>query len=116
MHTHIKTTDCTLSGMETRTIDRRIARLERLLPHVDPDLVHLSLVVERHPRRVEFRCSLRVTFWDTLLAATRQRSTVVRGLLTEAFDAVEGQLGRVREIRADRRTRGVRAAEAKIRA
>ncbi len=115
MHTHIKTTDCTLSGMETRLIDRRIGRLERLLPYVDADLVHLSLVVERHPRRVEFRCSLRLTFRDKVLAATRQRSGVVRGLLTEAFDAVESQLGRVREIRADRRTRGARAAEAKIR-
>ena len=115
MHTHIKTTDCNLSGVEGRTIDRRIARIERLLPHVDADLVHVSLVVQRHPRRVEFRCSLRLTFRDTLLAATRQRSSAVRGLLNEAFDAVEAQLGRVREIRADRRTRGARAAEAKIR-
>ncbi len=114
MHTHIKTTDCTLSGIETRLIDRRVVRLERLLPHVDGDLVHFNLVVERHPRRVEFRCSLRLTFKDTVLAVTRQRSTVVRGLLTEAFDAVEVQLGRVREIRADRRTRGARAAEARI--
>ncbi len=115
MHTHIKTTDCRLSGMETRTIDRRIARIERLLPRVDADLVHLSLVVQRHPRRVEFRCSLRLTFRDKLLAATRQRSAALRGLLNEAFDAVEAQLGRVREIRADRRTRVARAAEAKAR-
>ena len=115
MHTHFKTTDCTLSGVENRTIDRRIARIERLLPRMDADLVHLSLVVQRHPRRVEFRCSLRLTFRDKLLAATRQRSSALRGLLNEAFDAVEAQLGRVREIRTDRRTRVPRAVEAKAR-
>lgn len=106
MHTHVKTIDCTLSGMEARTLDRRMTRIERLLPRVDADLIHLRLVVERHPRRVEFRCSLRVTFNDTVLAATRQRSGIMRGLLSEAFDAVEAQLVRVQGIRSDRRVRG----------
>ncbi len=105
MHTHVKTIDCTLSAVEARTLERRIARLERMVPRVDPDLMHLHLVVERHPRRTEYHCSLRLTVKDNVLTATRQSSPAVRTLLSEAFDRLEGQLNRLREERLDRRTR-----------
>ncbi len=105
MHTHIKTIDCTLSALEARALEKRIARIERMVPHVDPDLMHLHLVLERHPRRAEYRCSLRLTLKDGVLSTTRQRSPAVRTLLTEAFDRLETQLQRVREERLDRRMR-----------
>jgi len=105
MHTHVKTIDCTLSTVDTRTLERRLARIERLVPRVEPDLMHLRLVVERHPRRVEFRCSLTLTLEDAVLSATRQHSPAVHTLLTQAFDRLEGQLNRRREERLDRRTR-----------
>jgi len=105
MHTHVKTTDCTLSAIEAQALERRLARIERMVPRLDPDLMHLQLVVERHPRRTEYRCSLRLTLKDTVLSATRQRSPAVRALLNEAFDRLEAQLNRMRGERLDRRTR-----------
>ncbi len=105
MHTHVKTTDCTLSAMEAQVVERRIARIERMLPHADLDLLTLHLVLERHPRRAEYRCSLRLTMKDAVLSTTRQRSPAVRTLLTDAFDRLEAQLNRRREERLDRRTR-----------
>jgi ribosome-associated translation inhibitor RaiA len=110
MHTQVRTVDCTLSGMAARTFERRLGRIERLLPRFDPDLLRLRLVVERHPRRAEYRCSLRLTFKDATLAATRQRADQVRGVLGEAFDHVERQLKRLREARVDRRTQGLPSA------
>ncbi len=105
MHTHVKTIDCTLSAVEARALERRIARLERIVPRIDPDLMHLHLVLQRHPRRTEYHCSLRLTVKDTVLTVTRQSSPAVRTLLTEAFDRLEDQLNRLREERIDRRTR-----------
>ncbi len=32
MHTHVKTIDCTLSAVEARSLEKRIARLERMVP------------------------------------------------------------------------------------
>lgn len=107
MHTQVKTTDCTLSSSEAQVLERRMARIERLLPHADADLLTLHLVLQRHPRRTEYRCSLRLTMKDAVLTTTRQRSPAVRTLLTEAFDRLEAQLKRRREERLDRRTRPV---------
>ncbi len=105
MHTHVKTIDCTLSAAEARALEKRIARIQRIVPRIDPDLMHLHLVVERQPRRNEYHCSLRLTIEDAVLTATRQSSPAVRALLAEAFDRLEGQLNRLREERIDRRTR-----------
>ncbi len=105
MHTQVKTIDCTLSAVEARALEKRIGRLERIVPRIDPDLMHLHLVLERHPRRTEYHCSLRLTIRDTVLTVTRQSSPAVRTLLTEAFDRLEDQLNRLREERIDRRTR-----------
>ncbi len=105
MDTHVKTTDCALSAVETRILERRVRRLERLVPYMNPELVHLSLVVEHHPRREDYECSLRLTLKDRVLAATRQHAPAVKALLAEAFDRVEGQLKRVRQVRLDKRTR-----------
>ncbi len=107
MHTHVKTVDCTLSPEAARALEHRITRIERILPRTEPDLMHLRLVVERHPRRTEYRCSLRLTMKDAVLSTTRQRSPAVRTLLTGAFDRLEAQLNRRREERLDRRTRPV---------
>lgn len=109
MHTHVKTVDCILARTETETLERRIARLERVTPRLAPDLLHLRLVIERHPRRLEFRCSLRLTMKDRVLAATRQHSGSIRTLLIEAFDRLETQLNRVRELKVERRTRDTEA-------
>ncbi len=105
MHTHVKTIDCTLSAAEARVLEKRIARIERIVPRIDPDLMHLHLVLERQPRRPEYHCSLRLTIRDSVLTVTRQSSPAVRTLLTEAFDRLEDQLNRQREARIDRRTR-----------
>ncbi len=115
MHTQVKVTGCTLSAMETRAFERRVRRLERLVPRVDPDLVHLNLAIEHHPRRQDFECSLRLTLKDRTLAATRQHAPDIKGLLAEAFDRVEGQLKRVRQVRIDKRTRPAAAVQAKMR-
>ncbi len=114
MHTQVKTTDCALSAMEMRAFERRVRRLERLVPRLDPDLVHLHLVVEHHPRRQDFECSLRLTLKDRTLAATRQHAPDIKGLLAEAFDRVEGQLKRVRQVRIDKRTRPAAEAQARM--
>ncbi len=113
MHTHVKTIDCTLSAAEARALEKRIARIERIVPRIDPDLMHLHLVVERHARRTEYHCSLRLTIKDSVLTVTRQSSPAVRTLLSEAFDRLEDQLNRQREARIDRRTR---AAEGDVEA
>ncbi len=105
MHTHVKTIDCTLSAVEARSLEKRITRLERMVPRIDPDLMHLHLVLERHPRRTEYHCSLRLTVKDAVFTVTRQSSPAVRTLLTGAFDRLEDQLNRRREERIDRRTR-----------
>jgi ribosome-associated translation inhibitor RaiA len=113
MHTQVKTTDCTLSAIQMRTFERRVRRLERLVPRLDPDLVHLNLVVEHHPRRQDFQCSLRLTLKDRTLAA-RQHAPDLKSLLVEAFDRVEGQLKRVRQVRIDKRTRPGTGVEASM--
>lgn len=105
MHTHVKTTDSTLSAIDARSLERRPARIQRMVPRLDPDLVHLNLVIERDPRKTEFRCSLRLTLDGRVLATTRQRAPAVRTLITESFDRIEAQLNRAREMRIDRRTR-----------
>ena len=114
MHTQVKTTDCTLSAMAMRTFERRVRRLERLVPYIDPDLVHLNLVVEHHPRRQDFQCSLRLTLKDRTLAATRQHAPDLKSLLAEAFERVEGQLKRLRQLRIDKRTRPGTGVETSI--
>jgi len=105
MHTQVKTTDCTLSASEAPVLERRLARIQRMLSHAEAELLTLHLVLQRHPRRTEYRCSLRLTTKDTVLCTTRQRSPAVRTLLTQAFDRIEAQLNRRREERLDRRTR-----------
>lgn len=105
MDTHVKTTDCALSAVETRMLERRVRRLERLVPRLDPDLVHLSLVVEHHQRREDYQCSLRLTLKDRVLAANGLHAPAIKALLVEAFDRVEGQLKRMHQVRIDRRTR-----------
>lgn len=105
MHTHVKTTDCTLTSVEGRLLERRLARIERIVPRTDPDLMHLRLVVERAPRRTEYRCSLRLTLADRVLATKAETGPTLHTLLTEAFDRLEVKLNRLREERIDRRTR-----------
>jgi len=91
---HVTTQRCDLSPIDEREIERFIARLERRLPHVDDDLVHLTIAVEYQPRRDEYEGSIRLTLFNRVLRAKRNAGPTIQALLKQAFDDLDGQLTR----------------------
>lgn len=92
---HVTTHACQLSPVDEREIEHQVQRLDRRLPHVDPDLVHLTLAIKRDVRRDAYYGSIRLTLFDRVLPAKRNNGPTIAVLLKRAFeDLVEDQLPR----------------------
>jgi ribosome-associated translation inhibitor RaiA len=109
MKRHMTTKGFALTPAEAARLERRIARLEKRLRRFDPDLVHLQVVIEKHPRRVEYTGSVRLVVLEQVLAASRNTAASVRTLLTEVFGDIESQLDRLKaELRGETARRTAR--------
>lgn len=87
---------CEVTPAAQHAIDRELMRLDPLLRHFDPDLVHLELVVEHHARREEFLGSIRLSVFNQILPAKRNTGPTLDTLLRRAFDDLEEQLSRLK--------------------
>ncbi|MFO7261716.1 MAG: HPF/RaiA family ribosome-associated protein [bacterium] len=85
-----------LTPADAAQLDRRVARLEKRLRTFNPDLVHLQVVIEKHPRREEYTGSVRLALLEQVLTASRNTATSVRTLLSEVFADIEAQLDRLK--------------------
>lgn len=91
---HVKTQRCELSPADQRGLDRYRERLDRRLRHFDPDLVHLTIEIDRHPRTGQYVGSFRLTLLNQALPAKRNSGPTIEALLKQAFDDIEEQLSR----------------------
>jgi ribosome-associated translation inhibitor RaiA len=96
MKRHTTTKGFALTPANEAQLERRAARLERRLRRFDPDLVHLQVVMEKHPRREEYTGSVRLVVLEQVLAASRNKAASVRTLLTQVFRDIESQLDRMK--------------------
>lgn len=96
MKRHTTTKGFALTPADEARLDRRVARLEKRLRSFEPDLVHLQVVIEKHPRREEYTGSIRLVVLEQVLTASRNAAASVATLLTEVFDDVEEQLDRLK--------------------
>jgi hypothetical protein len=78
-------------------LDRHVAQLEQRLPHVDPDLVHLTLVVEPQARRDEYKGSARLVIFNRALPAKRNRAPTIGVLIKRSFEDLEDQVDRFKQ-------------------
>ena len=102
MRRHTTTKGFALAPADEARLERRVARLEKRLRTFDPDLVHLQVVIEKHPRREEYTGSVRLVVLEQVLAASRNTAAKVRTLLTEVFSDIESQLDRLKaELRGE---------------
>lgn len=111
--------NCTLSPADHRVLERRARKLEKRLGHIDPDLVHLQVAIEKQPRRIEFHSNIRLVVMNRVIPAGRNSAPTLRALITGALDDLEravnafnasirrdaqkGRKGRKRGLRAPRR-------------
>src|SRR5688572_2867760 len=91
---HTSTRRCELGPEEQKVLDHELERLERRTPQINPDLMHLGIHVEKHPRRQEYEGSVRLFVVNRALPARRNRAPTVAALLRRAFEDVEQQLER----------------------
>nr|PZN89325.1 MAG: hypothetical protein DIU52_13820 [bacterium] len=96
MKRHMTTKGFALTPADAAQLDRRVARLEKRLRTFNPDLVHLQVVIEKHPRREEYTGSVRLALLEQVLTASRNTATSVRTLLSEVFADIEAQLDRLK--------------------
>ncbi|HEX7091891.1 MAG TPA: HPF/RaiA family ribosome-associated protein [Longimicrobiales bacterium] len=96
MRRHTMTKGFALTPANEARLKRRVARLEKRLRSFDPDLVHLQVVIEKHPRREEYTGSVRLVVLEQVLAASRNTAATFRTLLTEVFSDIEAQLDRLK--------------------
>lgn len=75
-------------------LQRYLQHLAPRLRHFEPDLVHLDVAIEWHPRKRDYSGSFRLSAAGGLLPARRNRAAALEGLLDAAFDDLEEQLTR----------------------
>ncbi|HEX6560193.1 MAG TPA: hypothetical protein VF021_12040 [Longimicrobiales bacterium] len=59
---------------------------------MNPDLLHIVVRVDKHPKRAEFICSARLSILSRVIAARGRYNTVARACIGEAFDQLEREL------------------------
>jgi hypothetical protein len=91
---HTSTQRCDLGPEEEKVLDHELARLEKRTTHINPDLMHLVIHVEKQPRREEYEGSVRLFVLNRALPARRNRAPTLAALLRRAFKDVEEQLDR----------------------
>lgn len=94
MKFQLTTHRCELTEADQRMLDHWLERIDRQLRHFDPDLVHLTFEVERHPRREEYLGSVRLSIFNRALPAKRNTGPALSVLLKRAFEDLEEQLAR----------------------
>ena len=93
MKLQLTTHDFELSREDQEVIERHRAKLERQLRHFDPDLVHLTVNVERQLRNGDYLASVRLTLLNNhTLPARRNSGPAVAVVLRRAFEDIEEQL------------------------
>lgn len=93
----VTTRHCALTPADQEMLDRHVAQLERRLRHIDPDLVHLTLVIERQARRDEYRGSARLVIFNRALPAKRNTAPTIAVLIKRSFEDLEDQVQRFQQ-------------------
>jgi len=104
----VATRHCALTPADQEMLDRHVAQLEQRLWHMDPDLVHLTLVIEPQARRDEYRGSVRLVLFNRALPAKRNTAPTIGVLIKRSFEDLEDQVDRFKQ-----RLRGEYAHERK---
>ena len=117
MQLHLTTRRFELPAGLEDDLRRRMEHLAPRLRHFNPDLVHLDVTLEWHPRKREYSGSFRLSAAGALLPARRNRAASAEGLLDAAFDDLEEQLARYtarlrRERHHERKRASTRSQEA----
>lgn len=94
--------NCQPTRADERLLERRIGKMEKRLRRVNPELVDLQLIVQRHARRPEYTGNFRLVVEGDVMAAMRNKAPTLKNLLVQAFEDLEEQL----EARSARMTRG----------
>jgi hypothetical protein len=76
-------------------IDRLVAKLERKLARVQPDLADLEIAIRKQARRMEYVSRVRLSVMELALPAMRNRAPTIEQLLREAFRDLNEQLDRL---------------------
>lgn len=92
MRLHIRLKGLEFSDSEQKLLLKRTGRLEKRLARFDPELVDLELVLEKQPRRREYRSRTRLVVMNRSLEARRNAAAEVRTLITQVFEDLEEQL------------------------
>lgn len=91
---HVTTKRCELTPADHQELERHLARLDRRLRYIDPDLAHLAIEIERRVRKLEYGGSFRLSLFNRPLPAKRNAAPTIEALLKQAFDDLEEQLER----------------------
>lgn len=93
MHVTISTRNLSLPGQAETHLDRKVARLKKRLKHFNPDLLELSVVLEKVHNRNEFRTTVTCRLPMRTLRVQEVEGSETRSL-NKSFDVLERQLDR----------------------
>jgi len=115
MRLHIRTHGCELTARDEACLQQQVARLEKKLLRLQPDLVDLEVAIDKQARRKEFVSHVRMVIMEQALVAGRNKAPSICALLKHAFGDLEEQLDRLnsglRGEKAWERKRGARSAK-----
>jgi ribosome-associated translation inhibitor RaiA len=94
MKVTVATRHCELTPADQEMLDRHVAQLERRLWHINPDLIHLTLVIEPQARRDEYKGSVRLVIFNRALPAKRNTAPTIGVLIKRSFEDLEDQVDR----------------------
>jgi ribosome-associated translation inhibitor RaiA len=73
-------------------LERRIARINKKLPHMSPDLLHLVVRIDKHATHNEYICAARLSILNQILAVRGRYERGAHSAISQTFDDVERQL------------------------
>jgi ribosome-associated translation inhibitor RaiA len=83
-------------------IQKDLTKVDKLLTHYSPDLVHLHATFEKHPRKEEYSLSLNLALPTGTLHDVGEGSDV-RGTIKKTFAALSAQLKKhLQKLRGER--------------
>jgi hypothetical protein len=101
MRLHVVTRGCMLSPRDDRRLAEHIRHLENRLQNIDPDLVHLEVVIEKEQFCREYNAQVRLAVLDRVLPPMQMRAPSPRHVLRHAFRGVSEALTRIPSVPGD---------------
>ena len=92
MNVQISSKNWNVPEADREQLERRIARITKKLPHMNADLLHLVVRIDKQPKRDQYLCSARLGILKRVIAARGKYNANARAAIGETFDDLERTL------------------------